>query len=448
MISFLLPTALAALPSLSEPLRTGNSAPQDAAVVIGLEDYAFLPDIPYARADAQVFADWLVYTRGVPADRVRLLTAGSVEDMRSAVAEAREMAGSNGTVWVYYAGHGAASTTDRRLMLLGDDAKATASSFLARGVTAEDLGEIATAGGRAFMVIDACQSGTSPDGKSLIPGTRLAIPVEEFAVPGELTLWTSTSPGQLANPYPPARHGAFTYFAVGALRGWADGELGGSPDGVVTVEEAKIYVDRSLRGVQVDQQPALLGKADPERTVVLRSKRLESGPAATELTKIGEPVRVSTPTAASPSTPVPGGPTSSAAGLHGPLTHVAGSTWSDANGTPLSWHDVKRLATDSPEGTVAVRRLRWGWAAPAAVTVLATSGFFVGKEAWSDGVSSRTTYLEGAHWETDNGLAGMVGGMSLMVGCVTAEVGVLTWRVVRTPRIRLDIREAAEGEIR
>ena len=53
-----------------EPLR----APDDAAVVIGIEDYAFLPDVPFAERDAQAVSDLLVYTIGVPADRVRVLS--------------------------------------------------------------------------------------------------------------------------------------------------------------------------------------------------------------------------------------------------------------------------------------------------------------------------------------------------------------------------------------
>lgn len=446
MIPILLSAAWAALPSLSEPLRTGNSAPQDAGVVIGLEDYAFLPDIPYARADAQVFADWLVYTRGVPADRVRLLTAGSVEDMRSAVAEARKRAGSNGTVWVYYAGHGAASTADRRLMLLGDDARATASSFLARGVTAEELGDIATTGGRAFMVVDACQSGTSRDGNALIPGTRAVIPVEEFAVPGALTLWTSTSPGQLANPYPPVRHGAFTYFAVGALRGWADGELGGSPDGVVTVEEAKAYVDRSLRGLQVDQQPALLGKADPARTVVLRSNRLERGPPAAELTKIGEPTRVSSPSPSVASTPVSSGPTSGAPGLQGPLARVGGATWSDANGTPLVWRDVRGLAIGSPEGLVAARRLRWAWALPTAVTAIAIPTYLGGRQMVGRGSEENVDYRQGDIF-AESGVGRMVGGTIFMAGSIVAEAGAVRWGVVQARRSRRSVIAAAQAEV-
>ena len=55
------PTAAApaALPDLVEPARTGQRADTDAAVVVGVEDYAYLPDVAYARGDAQVLDDFV-----------------------------------------------------------------------------------------------------------------------------------------------------------------------------------------------------------------------------------------------------------------------------------------------------------------------------------------------------------------------------------------------------
>ena len=46
-------------PDLVEPARTGQRADTDAAVVVGVEDYAYLPDVAYARGDAQVLDDFV-----------------------------------------------------------------------------------------------------------------------------------------------------------------------------------------------------------------------------------------------------------------------------------------------------------------------------------------------------------------------------------------------------
>lgn len=71
------------------------------------------------------------------------------------------------------------------------------------------------------------------------------------------------------------RHGAFTFFAVGAMRGWADGELDGRRDGVVAGEEARMYVQRALRGIgQNGQNPVWVGDAD----LLLSFGATEQGP--------------------------------------------------------------------------------------------------------------------------------------------------------------------------
>ena len=89
----------AELPSIDSPLKTGQSAKGDWAVVIGVEDYAFLPAPPYARRDAEAMYQFLQYTRGVPAQRMALLVSGtSRTKIERAVAEAGASVGPGGTV--------------------------------------------------------------------------------------------------------------------------------------------------------------------------------------------------------------------------------------------------------------------------------------------------------------------------------------------------------------
>lgn len=105
--------APAALPDLVEPARTGQRASTDAAVVIGVEDYTDVPDVPYARRDAQAFDDFVRYTRGIPDDRVTLLRDARSYEIERAVKDAGGRVGPGGRVWVYFAGHGAMPRTDR-----------------------------------------------------------------------------------------------------------------------------------------------------------------------------------------------------------------------------------------------------------------------------------------------------------------------------------------------
>ena len=83
-------SAMAApLPDLvATPARTGAKSPNDAAVVIGVEDYADVQDPPYAARDAEAFRSFLLYPRGVPMSRVQKLVSaqGNRQVARAATA--------------------------------------------------------------------------------------------------------------------------------------------------------------------------------------------------------------------------------------------------------------------------------------------------------------------------------------------------------------------------
>jgi len=261
------------LPDLEKPLRTGAKAPGDAGVVVGIADYGFVMDVEYAGQDAESFYDWLVYTRGVPAERVELLNSAGREKILGAVTRAAEAAGEDGgALWVYFSGHGAAHPETGERLLLGDDVKLDAEVFAARGVGDDELEAATRAAGveRALVVLDTCYTGLG----------RYAFPTRR-PPQGGVSVWSATSGDQLALPLEEVGHGAFTYFALGALRGWADGAGAAPADGAVTLAEANTYVERALRAAQLYvQTPNLEG--DDDWTLV-EGRGLEEGPELSSL---------------------------------------------------------------------------------------------------------------------------------------------------------------------
>jgi len=255
--------AAGSLPSLERPLKTGDVAPDDAAVIIGNERYVYAPEVPFAERDSDLVYDYLVYTRGVHASRVTLLQTTSREKILAALADGASAVGRDGILWVYFAGHGIADPETGERTLLGSDAELDQVSIQARGIRTSELTESARREGvRAVVIVDACFGGSGRDGESLMEGKRFAVPVATTpGVPEELiVMWSATSASELASPLEEVGHGAFTYLAVGALRGWADGELDQAPDGLVTAGEAQAFVHRSLRHLDLrDQQPTLHG---------------------------------------------------------------------------------------------------------------------------------------------------------------------------------------------
>ncbi len=270
----------APLPDIDEPLRAGARAPRDTAVVVGIQDYTHIADVPWATRDAQAFYRLLIYTLGLSASRVRLLDQGASHEMiRDALAQAAEQAGGEGRVWFYFAGHGAASSRDGERMILGQDVRAEVSAFDSRGLTTAELQQVAGAhGSQVMMVLDTCYTGRDRSGAALVEGGRFVVPSYASRAEPDVVAWTAAGPNELAQPLDAAGHGAFTYFVVGALRGWADGQLDGERDGQVTLEEASLYVSDSLAAAQIgSQHPALVAER-PEGWVLSASSKLELPP--------------------------------------------------------------------------------------------------------------------------------------------------------------------------
>ncbi len=95
----------------------------DAALVIGIQDYAYAPDIPGAAQNAEDWYQYLVKTRQVPIGSVKLLRDGeaSLELMEEAAAEVATKVKPGGTLWVVFIGHGAPAQEDG--VLIGADAQ-------------------------------------------------------------------------------------------------------------------------------------------------------------------------------------------------------------------------------------------------------------------------------------------------------------------------------------
>ena len=88
--------------------------PDALAVVIGIENYQYVPDATYAYNDAEVFREYLSQTLGFKKQRIKLAT-----NSRATQAEINKLLGSNGwlsrniikaksDVVVYFSGHGIA----------------------------------------------------------------------------------------------------------------------------------------------------------------------------------------------------------------------------------------------------------------------------------------------------------------------------------------------------
>ncbi len=260
---------------------------RDAALIIAIEDYAYLEDVAGARQTGNDWESFLLEHRGIPSKQIRVLTDSSAY-RESILREAREAAARvkpGGTMWVVYVGHGAPSKQQDDGLFVGSTANQTPDALFDHSVRRTELVEALTGPQRhTVMVVDACFSGQSRErkGERLVPGLQVALSNALVYQQG-VTVLSAGRSNEFAGSLPGMSRPAFSYLLLGAMRGWADG----NQDGAITTGEAVSYARESLellvrRGRT--QTPELAGRED-----LVLARGTAVGPDLRELLR--EPVR-------------------------------------------------------------------------------------------------------------------------------------------------------------
>ena len=235
-------------PALAEEVRNRDGV----AVIIGNKDYRHerVPEVAYARRDAEAFGRYVVDVLGFDPNRVFELPNATQADMFSWFGNRGSHEGKlwrylhprrGSDVVVFYSGHGVPGLKDRRGYLLPSDADPNTAEINGYPIDLlyENLGKLAEATSvRVFL--DACFSGDSDQGFLV----RSASPVfVQASLPGasgeKLTVLSAASGTEVASWDEKAQHGMFTHYLLDALYGKGDAD----GDGKVTAREAKIYLD-------------------------------------------------------------------------------------------------------------------------------------------------------------------------------------------------------------
>ncbi len=266
-------------PDVSAGLPDTSVSQNDAAVIVAIEDYVHLPDIPGAVQNGQDWRRYLV-SRGIALANVHLIADAdaSRETVLDEATWATERVGEGGTVWFIYIGHGAPAMDGTDGLLVGADAQGTARSLDARSVRrTEVLASLAFgAHHEVVAVLDACFSGRAADSTSIAPGLQPVIPLA-LSTTTSATVLSAGATNQFAGPLPGLGRPAFSYLALGALRGWGD-ENG---DGDITATEVARYAEGALATLVTDrrQVPEVTGQ-NPDMVVGVG---IERGPDLIEI---------------------------------------------------------------------------------------------------------------------------------------------------------------------
>lgn len=278
---------------MSWPTAITAEGSGDSAVVIGIDEYVFVPHVPGAVTNARDWYTFLIESRKVPVDKVHLLRNAQAtrEGMLKMAGVAAKEVRPGGTLWFIFVGHGAPSRDGSDGILVGADAQQDADSIFARSVAQQ---EIVTALAVApsqnrVMVLDACFSGRTGSGAPLAAGLQPLIRVKEIAPTQNVLVMSAGASDQFAGPLPGANRPAFSYLVLGALRGWA-----ATPNGEVTAADSVNDARKVLNMMPIGrtQEPRLAGTI-PNTT--LAHHATEKGPDLHRMLVGPEPTPTPTP---------------------------------------------------------------------------------------------------------------------------------------------------------
>ena len=253
---------------LALPGAGSRPYPEDWALVIGIEDYAHLPHVDYARRDALVVKEYFIKVLGVPEENTVTLidgdaTKGRIEGFIKQYIPAN--VSKDTTLYVYFAGHGAPDMATGIPYLVPHDGDTRFLEQTGYNLKSfyQDLDKLKLH--RVYVFMDSCFSGVAARAaEALVPGSRPAlVHVEDIQIKSEAVVSLSAaSAGQVSNSYPEAQHGLFTYYLLRGIGGEADA----NDDRWVSIKEiytyVKTHVVRVARRQGAEQTPAIMPSLD------------------------------------------------------------------------------------------------------------------------------------------------------------------------------------------
>ncbi len=245
--------------------KTARKNKNALALVIGVADYKYTSDPAlYADKDAEYFNDYAAIKLGVPDNNIFTITNTEADEVsiKKAVKNwlLRMSAKDKTDVYVFFAGHGLASSDGSNMFLLpyDGDPELLEDSAIDRKQLFADIQAISPRSVTVFL--DSCYSGGTRAGGTLVASLRpIAIRAKEQNVPDGFTILSAAKGDQTSQSLEEAKHGLFSYFLMRGLEGDADA----NNDNQITAGELHSFVtDKVERQSGFKQTPDLQGDAD------------------------------------------------------------------------------------------------------------------------------------------------------------------------------------------
>jgi hypothetical protein len=212
---------------------TNTKNPDSIAVVIGNRDYKNkdVPSVDYALNDAEAMKKYLINVLGYRAGNIVHEQNASKATFQSVFGTKEDYKGKlyrylrkgESDIFIYYSGHGAPDTQNKRGYFVPVDADPEAIQLTGYALDQlyENIAKVARdkESPNVYIIIEACFSGSTEKGFLLKNMSPVSIQVENpvLAMPNAVVL-TSSMGSEVSSWYPEKGHSMFTYFFLKALK--------------------------------------------------------------------------------------------------------------------------------------------------------------------------------------------------------------------------------------
>ncbi len=249
--------------------KSQNHNPDAIAIILGVEQYASIPNVTFAKRDAAIFREYAIQVLGVPNSKNNLyyktdqdVTKGEFLKLFTGSGWLKKRVQPTSDVYIFFAGHGAPDVKEKTPYLIPFDGDANYPSQTGFSLNElySELAKIETKSITVFL--DACFSGGTRENTMLLADARpLMIKVDNPILMAEnMVVFSAASGHQISSGYPAMQHGLFTYFLLRGLRGTADA----NEDDAISVAELEAYlnenVSRTAGTLDREQTPQVVGK--------------------------------------------------------------------------------------------------------------------------------------------------------------------------------------------
>ena len=232
------------------------------AVIIGIQNYADIPDTKYSDKDAMAFAEFANQTLNISSKNIKYLFNEDAKyfGFKGIQTWLENKVNKNTDVYVFYSGHGLGVEGKSKLLPSDFVTQFHEESSYEKDEFLSDIANLKP--NHIYAFFDTCFSGLGRNGETLVAGLKNISIVEEVAPVDNITIFNSSSGLEYSTDFDEAEHGLFSYYLMKGLEGNADL----NSDNEITSKELFSFIsdnvsDRAL-DIGLSQNPSLIGESN------------------------------------------------------------------------------------------------------------------------------------------------------------------------------------------